>query len=886
VKELQNIIHRHFEDPKQKKRYLAVLIALSMLVSFMVPLILMEPADSRTGVLICGKIQHTHSEECYLNGSLNCSIQEHLHTDDCYGDVSVLSLGNTAEDGVNANNETTDNIDIPNAGSGVKGPDGKYSPKNDNIINDKIYSPATQKLYTLLFGEPKENKTHWVDENKSLDANLEIANEEFFLGFASDFCAFIENDFEAFDADAEGRVFIGGDLIFNGNPAVGEWNYQVGAGDFGQFIPLTKTDEYENTHNFASGIIGGKVYRLGTLTTGSTYSIADGFEFKLEDGRTPRHISGTDVYYYPDEGVYKSFIIGNIDESRHLDEDAEDLANKDIAYSTGCNHKYYEHDCPYCRGITDMATDDTDHDYLRNVNELAQFYQYDNVEELLDKTFNTVRTRSSSLATMQATSVQSDNGTLVIDASDIGDAKTAYFKLEDWKVNGNNISKVIIIVPDDRMTVGKNTYKGENETVTDLDLNIIISCDDEEININKVETFVKSYARGSGDGYKISNDGYNYTNNHPVSSNILYNFPNATKVNFLDGCNFNGTVLAPNADVESPEKCPGHLSGALIAKSFYGGLEFGYRPYRGGVDVLGDTVGYEVPVDKFYDSDFVVDKNVVDKNKFLPGAMFAIKDEFGNVVSLFDSTDQTKYVDIPSKIDLSGNTIYKPIVVTTATATTTCTTTTVVSKTIVTTTIPINVSVYDSESKNEKYLPDENGVYHFDIGQTVYLESNKDCDWIAKDASDTKVENLLEYKTNKSRNLKIRNSSGDTYTIVVENYSDKRFDIRLSDNCSVGIRFDAVDNRFVGSSACHKIVFGNHSGAADTKGAFSASPHQPKGLANMWLPCFAAQAKVARFSAHQAKCHQPFQRVQPHWSLQWRCLFLPEHYHSVEHRRS
>ncbi|MBO5319302.1 MAG: glycoside hydrolase family 9 protein [Ruminococcus sp.] len=756
MKELQNIIHRHFEDPKQKKRYLAVLIALSMLVSFMVPLILMEPADSRTGVLICGKIQHTHSEECYLNGSLNCSIQEHLHTDDCYGDVSVLSLGNTAEDGVNANNETTDNIDIPNAGSGVKGDDGKYGSVNANTVKGVTYSPATQKLYTLLFGEPKENKTHWVDENKSLDANLEIANEEFFLGFASDFCAFIENDFEAFDADAEGRVFIGGDLIFNGNPAVGEWNYQVGAGDFGQFIPLTKTDEYENTHNFASGIIGGKVYRLGTLTTGSTYSIADGFEFKLEDGRTPRHISGTDVYYYPDEGAYKSFIIGNIDESRHLDEDAEDLANKDIEYSTNCNHKYYEHDCPYCRGITDMATEVTDHDYLRNVNELAQFYQYDNVEELLDKTFNTVRTRSSSLATMQATSVQSDNGTLVIDASDIGDAKTAYFKLEDWKVNGNNISKVIIIVPDDRMTVGKNTYKGDNETVTDLDLNIIISCDDEEININKVETFVKSYARGSGDGYKISNDGYNYTNNHPVSSNILYNFPNATKVNFLDGCNFNGTVLAPNADVESPEKCPGHLSGALIAKSFYGGLEFGYRPYRGGVDVLGDTAGYEVPVDKFYDSNFVVDEN-----KFLPGAMFAIKDEFGNVVSLFDTTDQTKYVDIPSKIDLSGKTIYKPVVVTTAAATTTCTTTTVVSKTLV---APISVDKEEVEVK---------------LGEEVYFTVNKNFNVdILKtegiDYSNIEVSNVSE-EWNKKWQFKVKtlNNNVDSFKIKVTSTDDE-----------------------------------------------------------------------------------------------------------------
>lgn len=719
MKELQNIIHRHFEDPKQKKRYLAMFIALSMLVSFMVPLILMEPADSKTGVLACGKIEHIHGEECYIGDMLNCSIQEHIHTEECYKNLSIMSLRNGTENDAEAH---SDNEAIPNAGTGKKGEDGKYGSVDANTVDGVTYSPATQKLYTLLFGEPKENKTHWVDENKSLDANLEIANEEFFLGFASDFCAFIENDFEAFDADAEGRVFIGGDLIFNGNPEVGEWNYQVGAGDFGQFIPLTETDEYENTHNFASGIIGGKVFRLGTLTTGSTYSIADGFEFELEEGRTPRHISGTDVYYYPDEGAYKSFIIGNIDGSRHLDEDVTDPEYKDIAYSTDCNHKYYDHDCQYCRDISDMDTDKSDHAYLRNVNELAQFYQYDNVKELLDKTFNTVRTRSSSLATMQATSVQNNDGTLVLDASDIGDAKTAYFKLDDWTNNGNNISKVIIIVPDDRMTVGESIYT-DDDTVTDLDLNIIVSCDDEEINISNVTTFVKSYARGGDNGYKISNNNSNATNNHPVSSNILYNFHNAIKVNILEDTNFNGTILAPNADVKTPEKCPGHLSGALIAKSFYGGLEFGYRPYRGGVDVLGDAVGYEVPVDKFYDS------NYVSSGKFLPGAMFAVKDEFGNVVSLFDSTDQTKYVDLPSKIDLSGNTIYKPVVVTTATATSTCTTTTVVSKTIVTTTVAIDV-VKISDGDTEIPIPtDKNVPIEVEIGKEIIIQANEKANW-------------------------------------------------------------------------------------------------------------------------------------------------------------
>ena len=68
--------------------------------------------------------------------------------------------------------------------------------------------------------------------------------------------------------------------------------------------------------------------------------------------------------------------------------------------------------------------------------------------------------------------------------------------------------------------------------------------------------------------------------------------------------NFNGTVFAPNAEAKSEADCHGHLSGSLIAKSFEGGLEFGYRPYRGTAsDILGSTAGYAIPVNKFTEND-------------------------------------------------------------------------------------------------------------------------------------------------------------------------------------------------------------------------------------------------------------------------------------------
>ena len=640
MKELQNFVYRHMDALRHHKRYLAMLTALSMLVTFIVPLILIEPADSMTGVLVCKKVVHTHNAECYVGDTLICDIEEHIHTGECYKKVSLLSLK-----GESSGTSNSDNIPVPNAGGGLV--NESYTPEDAHPVvggtAGEYYNPATLPLYTLLFGE---GKNHWVDPTKSLEKNLQIANTEYFLGFASDFCAFIESDFEAYDADAEGRVFIGGDLMFYGNSQVGEWNYQVGAGDYGHFTPISKTDEYSGISGFASGIIGGKVYRLGTMTTGSTATVKEGYNLPLPDGRCLRHASGYDIFLYPEEGAYKRFIVGNIADSRHLDEDYltyGDGVTKDVSYSKLCNHLYVDVGCSFCGS-------NTDHDYLGEVNELSQFYQYSEVGKLLEKTFDTLRARSLSLASVQAIEGKIEDGILKLDASDIGDANTVYFKIPVW----DGFDKVVITVPDDRITYTKDGDKEEeftdgNKTIKSLDLNIIVNCDKENVEIkSSISTYIKSKEKDEkpddGFGYKISNRGSNASNNHPVSSNILYNFYNASTVKFTGKSNFNGTIFAPNADVTSPQKCEGHLSGALIAKSFEGGLEFGYRPYRGGVDIFGMTSGYAVPVNK-------VDQS----GDPLPGALFAIK-EGGKFVSLFESGSGTNFAALPSRVDFTGGT--------------------------------------------------------------------------------------------------------------------------------------------------------------------------------------------------------------------------------------
>ena len=53
---------------------------------------------------------------------------------------------------------------------------------------------------------------------------------------------------------------------------------------------------------------------------------------------------------------------------------------------------------------------------------------------------------------------------------------------------------------------------------------------------------------------------------------VLYNLPDATSLKYLGS--ISGSTLAPNADASGDEG--GHIAGATFAKSFEGGIEFGY----------------------------------------------------------------------------------------------------------------------------------------------------------------------------------------------------------------------------------------------------------------------------------------------------------------------
>ncbi|MGN0580961.1 MAG: glycoside hydrolase family 9 protein [Ruminococcus sp.] len=573
MKSFQSIIQKYLKNHKNHKKYIAVVLSLSILVSFVVPLSLMMPATSMTNI-----------------------------DDDPAINVTPLSA-------LSESREVLENA--------AKSDAHIFTYVVDGQSNQIAYSPKDMELITLLFGAGES--LSWLNNCTTVEEAMSAAQSEYFLGFASDFCAFIENDFTATEADAEGRVAVGGNLSFLKN-----WNYQIGSGDYATMTALIETDNYDGISGFASALVGGKMFRVNTLSTGYGHDRNGSDDWNISDRNTKDagyHSVNSDqysytVYYLPEEGLYKRFIVGNIDDSEHYSEDGYDKP-----YSTGCSHDYPGNCGTNC-----------EHEYLADINELAQMYQYDGVKDIISSAFADVRSRSASLSKMGGIQV-SGNGSITLRVPDgMENAKNIYFDLGDsWN--------------------GYTDIRFEN--VPD-GANIVVNCGAVNVDIGgNVATYINDE--------RISNSGVQgdvASNNNKASERILYNFYNATDVT-ING-NFNGTVLAPNADVTSrDDQCPGHLSGALIAKSFYGGLEFGYRPYRGGSEILGLTSGYSVPVDKL----------IADKNTFLSGANLSVKrvtvGENSNPVeeAIFSwtSNDKTRFVPLPSKIDFSGNTVYTTI---------------------------------------------------------------------------------------------------------------------------------------------------------------------------------------------------------------------------------
>ncbi|HPY85906.1 MAG TPA: choice-of-anchor A family protein, partial [Ruminococcus flavefaciens] len=389
------------------------------------------------------------------------------------------------------------------------------------------YSPKALSQATLLVGDGSPLAALDGSAKKSITN----ARNTYFLGIASQFGIFLEENMEVNGADAEGRVAVGGNLTFAGN-----WNYQVGNGDYATMAALIDVDEYSGITNFAHAIVGGDIANINVFGA----SDKDGGRGGLWHGNT--------AYYPEDEDRYKRFVFQN---------------------------GYNEYDAGTGTGSYHLGPDGTkftpygihQHDDL-DINETAAFYEGTLID--FPTEFAWLEERGNELAKIEPNGTVEKNGGTLNLTYDGPPVDTIYFYVPEWK----DTSQVVI--------------SGDGVRGTE---NYVISCPTEEITMKgNVETKILDKV--------ISNTGGVSTNNSAESSQILYNFYKCTDLNF--GGNMNGTLFAPLAAARSNwEGTEGHLSGALIAKSYRGSMEFGYRPYLGPVDILGVTSSYIIDAYKF-----------------------------------------------------------------------------------------------------------------------------------------------------------------------------------------------------------------------------------------------------------------------------------------------
>ncbi|MBD5159739.1 MAG: choice-of-anchor A family protein, partial [Ruminococcus sp.] len=483
---------------------------------------------------------------------------------------------------------------------------------------------------TLLVG--KDSKLRGSD----ITSTIKNYEKSYALGIASQFCLFLRDNFTPNNSDAEGRVAVGGNIISE----TGNNEYEAGNGDFTGHVSL---DELIKNSGYANVIVNGTANGL-IPTSWNEYTLADGtkgypekkFWVKDKDSFTPSK------NFTDNAGDRWS---GNINDYLYEGSTAFNIAD------------YFD---KTLGGISDKLLNqksDTSVTFKSNATPISYFNQWDPAQYKGDfKDFT-------------------PTGETVFTYNGSPSAKTVYFDLTEaeWKKASNtqvfrfegipddayivvNVAgKAIDINPDgeDRYTyihdkaISKGSFtvvKADGSIVPVADVNAVLKGNFDYDNENFQKELDKIIKDNFGEGAYVTG----MFNNYQEVDRILYNFHEAEKISYQQA--FQGTIFAPNADVDSKQ---GHLSGALIAKSAKGGMEFGYRPFQGPKSMLGATSGYVIPVKK------------TDGINLLAGATLELVDG-EEVVSEIDTTGEAPFdlITIPTTIDFEGNTTYeldKPI---------------------------------------------------------------------------------------------------------------------------------------------------------------------------------------------------------------------------------
>lgn len=404
---------------------------------------------------------------------------------------------------------------------------------------------------TLLVGSnPRDPDGNPYGTFASVDAAVAQYEKDYLLGIAGRFCVFVAENFEVENCDAEGRVAIGGSFFTPGN------GYEIGNGD------------YVNKDSV-----------LDKLLDNSDYAHV------IVNGESAKNLRPTSWEKRDGNYVSKRFWISN---STQIDGPDKDYLN-------------------YCDAVKDGTYTGTYEDY---------FYKDSSVFDVAAQV-EKIKDISTALAEKENQfSVNFEGETLTLTYS--GDEQdTVYCNLTDEEQELFKKAKYIKYenIPNlssPRKVVGSDCTEKEWKYAY-----IVINIGGESVTVanNDVYTFINGTLIGknvySNDKINLpANEGdmvpgfEDYTNNvvynnHYGVTSLLYNYYQATDVAL--GKNFQGTILAPNADVHDGNNGYGHLSGALVAKSFKGSTEFGYRPFMGPSSMLGLESNYTIDLYKLDD---------------------------------------------------------------------------------------------------------------------------------------------------------------------------------------------------------------------------------------------------------------------------------------------
>lgn len=173
-------------------------------------------------------------------------------------------------------------------------------------------------------------------------------------------------------------------------------------------------------------------------------------------------------------------------------------------------------------------------------------------------------------------------------------------------------------------------------------------------------------------------------NNDEINNHILYNLVDATEFTFGGTGTFYGSVLAPNADGTDSMTSGAHVAGELIAKSYFGGIEYGGIGFTGDKDKNGRTTTSTETTTTTITTEATTTTSLTSTSLITTSTeksttTFTIPTTVTTTIPTTTSTTSTTISTLTPSATLTTET-------TTATATTTATTTTTLTTPLVTTT--------------------------------------------------------------------------------------------------------------------------------------------------------------------------------------------------------